>query len=89
MRILDRYNKKYPNNYEWGKEKYWEEQLSKIWKRKGIKTKPFGIEKVEIGDASFPIVIIQLENGLRLYDEENCPPWAAEENDKILSDIEF
>ena len=74
----------YPKNLEWGKEDYWKDRLKEIWKNHYIKgIAPINnIDKVEIGDASYPINEIILTNGNSFYDELNSPKWVYKENSK-------
>ncbi|NFE93701.1 hypothetical protein FDB52_02915 [Clostridium botulinum] len=76
--------KEYSKEHEWGKEEYWNNQVSNILKRIGLEGM-FEIVDVCLGNASYPVNEIKLNNGLMIFDEENSPTWAKNKNNEILN----
>ncbi|MBY6973069.1 UNVERIFIED_ORG: hypothetical protein B2H98_13165 [Clostridium botulinum] len=76
--------KEYSKEHEWGKEEYWNNQVSNILKRIGLEV-IFEIVDVCLGNASYPVNEIKLNNGLMIFDEENSPTWAKNKNNEILN----
>ena len=86
IRIYDTTGKIYPAKYEWGKSEFWIDETTKILSVRGLSLKQFdGIDRVDIGDSSYPYTIIRFKNGVEIYAEGQSPSWAIEENDKILN----
>lgn len=87
MKILSKSTgREYPSEYEWGKSSYWEYITILMLSKRNLSIEKFGsIKNVLIGDSSYPLNLIEFENGLEIYDEINSPSWAIEENDKLLN----
>jgi len=65
----------------------WLDELKEILHRNHIyDSDNFTIAKCTVGDSSFPICEIVLNNGLNIYLESYSPHWAKEENDKKLNE---
>lgn len=86
MKIYNAEGDKYPNDLEWGKEEYWKERIAEIFDRNNMKdiVNINEIDRVCIGNSSYPINRMYLKNGMILYDELNSPQWVLDENEKTL-----
>ena len=77
------------NIYEYddfGLHKRWVDGLNNILIRNKIKDiDNYKISKCLVGDSSYPVAEIKLENGITIYLEDGSPSWAKEENDKVFS----
>lgn len=83
--IIKATGKVYPEKYEWGKEAFWNKEASNILEKRGLSLVSVGgIRQVLIGNSSEPVTTIEFNNGVEIYAENQSPPWAKEENDKIL-----